>query len=67
VVNTFGGGLALYDRTGTIRGAVGVSGDTVCRHMVAWRVRKAISIICSAGAFQGTLTVGQHLRLSSMA
>jgi uncharacterized protein GlcG (DUF336 family) len=44
-VNTFGGGLALYDRTGTVVGAVGVSGDTSCAdHMVAWRVRNALNL-----------------------
>jgi len=43
-VNVFGGGLALYDRTGSVRGAVGVSGDTSCAdHMIAWRVRKALN------------------------
>ena len=42
-VNVFGGGLALYDRAGNVRGAVGVSGDTSCAdHMIAWRVRKAL-------------------------
>jgi len=42
-VNVFGGGLALYDRTGRVRGAVGVSGDTSCAdHMIAWRVRNAL-------------------------
>jgi uncharacterized protein GlcG (DUF336 family) len=30
-VNVFGGGIALYDETGTKVGAVGVSGDTSCR------------------------------------
>ena len=39
-VNVFGGGLAIYDATGTVLGAVGVSGDTSCAdHNVAWRVR----------------------------
>jgi len=44
-VNTFGGGLALYDRFGNVRGAVGVSGDTSCAdHMIAWRVRNALHL-----------------------
>jgi uncharacterized protein GlcG (DUF336 family) len=44
-VNVFGGGLALYDRNGKVRGAVGVSGDTSCAdHMIAWRVRNALHL-----------------------
>jgi uncharacterized protein GlcG (DUF336 family) len=39
-VNVFGGGLALYDASGEIIGAVGVSGDTSCAdHSIAWKVR----------------------------
>ncbi len=39
-VNVFGGGLALYDASGAIIGAVGVSGDTSCAdHSIAWKVR----------------------------
>jgi uncharacterized protein GlcG (DUF336 family) len=39
-VNVFGGGLALYDATGEVIGAVGVSGDTSCAdHSIAWKVR----------------------------
>ncbi len=41
-VNVFGGGLALYDSTGTLLGAMGVSGDSSCAdHNIAWRVRYA--------------------------
>jgi uncharacterized protein GlcG (DUF336 family) len=39
-VNVFGGGVALYDASGEIIGAVGVSGDTSCAdHSIAWKVR----------------------------
>lgn len=39
-VNVFGGGLALYDSSGTLLGGLGVSGDTSCTdHVVAWKVR----------------------------
>jgi uncharacterized protein GlcG (DUF336 family) len=39
-VNVFGGGVALYDASGTVIGAVGVSGDTSCAdHSIAWKVR----------------------------
>jgi hypothetical protein len=44
-VNVFGGGLALYDQTGRLLGALGVSGDTSCTdHVVAWRVREALGL-----------------------
>src|SRR6185436_1978785 len=37
-VNVFGGGLALYDNTGKLLGAIGVSGDTSCAdHIIAWK------------------------------
>jgi hypothetical protein len=38
--NVFGGGFALYDATGTLVGAVGVSGDTSCAdHAIGWKTR----------------------------
>ncbi|MCA2958612.1 MAG: heme-binding protein [Silvanigrellales bacterium] len=44
-VNVFGGGLALYDKSGTLLGALGVSGDTSCAdHNIAWRTRKALGL-----------------------
>jgi len=44
-VNVFGGGLALYDSSGTLLGAVGVSGDTSCAdHNVAWRTRDGLGL-----------------------
>ena len=44
-VNVFGGGLALYDSNGTVRGAVGVSGDTSCAdHNIAWRIRDQLGL-----------------------
>ncbi len=43
--NVFGGGLALYDNTGAIVGAVGVSGDASCAdHNIAWRVRHRLKL-----------------------
>ena len=43
-VNVFGGGLALYSN-GVRVGGLGVSGDTSCTdHMVAWRVRHALTL-----------------------
>jgi uncharacterized protein GlcG (DUF336 family) len=42
-VNVFGGGLPLYDSTGAIVGAVGVSGDSSCAdHNIAWKLRHAL-------------------------
>lgn len=44
-VNVFGGGLALYDATGALIGAVGVSGDTSCAdHNIAWKVRDGLAL-----------------------
>ena len=44
-VNVFGGGLALYNSTGELVGALGVSGDSSCAdHNIAWRVRHAANL-----------------------
>lgn len=44
-VNVFGGGLGLYNSTGTLVGAVGVSGDSSCAdHFIAWRTRDALNL-----------------------
>lgn len=44
-VNVFGGGLALYDASGNILGALGVSGDSSCAdHNIAWRIRHAANL-----------------------
>jgi uncharacterized protein GlcG (DUF336 family) len=44
-VNVFGGGLAAYDVSPKLIGALGVSGDTACTdHIIAWRVRDALGI-----------------------
>ena len=43
-INVFGGGLALYDKTGLLVGGLGVSGDTSCTdHIVAWKTRHALN------------------------
>jgi uncharacterized protein GlcG (DUF336 family) len=43
--NVFGGGLALYDATGAIIGALGVSGDTSCAdHSIAWKTRDYLGL-----------------------
>jgi uncharacterized protein GlcG (DUF336 family) len=44
-VNVFGGGLALYNGSGRIIGAVGVSGDSSCAdHNIAWRTRHNLNL-----------------------
>jgi uncharacterized protein GlcG (DUF336 family) len=44
-VNVFGGGLALYDQSKKLIGAVGLSGDTSCAdHHIAWRVRNNLQL-----------------------
>jgi uncharacterized protein GlcG (DUF336 family) len=44
-VNVFGGGLALYNSSGTLVGAIGVSGDTSCAdHNIAWRTRHTLNM-----------------------
>ncbi len=44
-VNVFGGGLALYNKEGTLLGAIGVSGDSSCAdHNIAWKVRHKLKM-----------------------
>ncbi|HEY7887927.1 MAG TPA: heme-binding protein [Steroidobacteraceae bacterium] len=44
-VNVFGGGLALYDASHKLVGAVGVSGDSSCAdHNIAWRTRNSLRL-----------------------
>ncbi|MCP4253843.1 MAG: heme-binding protein [Candidatus Scalindua sp.] len=44
-VNVFGGGLALYDSSGKILGAIGVSGDSSCAdHNIAWKLRHKLNL-----------------------
>jgi len=44
-VNVFGGGLALYDKSLGMVGAIGVSGDTSCAdHNVAWLTRANLKL-----------------------
>ncbi|MCE9616113.1 MAG: heme-binding protein [Lentisphaerae bacterium] len=44
-VNVFGGGLPLYDASGTLVGAIGVSGDSSCAdHVIAWKVRDGLNL-----------------------
>ncbi|MBC8552737.1 MAG: heme-binding protein [Candidatus Brocadiales bacterium] len=44
-VNVFGGGLALYNSSGKILGAIGVSGDSSCAdHNIAWKLRHKLNL-----------------------
>jgi uncharacterized protein GlcG (DUF336 family) len=41
----FGGGLALYDKSGKLLGGLGLSGDTSCAdHVIAWKVRHKLDL-----------------------
>ena len=52
-VNVFGGGVALY-ASGSVIGAVGVSGDTSCAdHMIAWRTRNSLGLDQFGGTVGG--------------
>jgi uncharacterized protein GlcG (DUF336 family) len=44
-INVFGGGLALYNESRVLIGAIGVSGDTSCAdHNIAWRTRHSLNL-----------------------
>jgi uncharacterized protein GlcG (DUF336 family) len=44
-INVFGGGLALFNPSGTLIGGIGLSGDTSCMdHILAWRLRFALNL-----------------------
>jgi uncharacterized protein GlcG (DUF336 family) len=44
-VNVFGGGLALYNKSHELVGAIGVSGDSSCAdHNIAWRTRNNLGL-----------------------
>jgi uncharacterized protein GlcG (DUF336 family) len=53
-VNVFGGGLALYNSSDKLVGAVGVSGDSSCAdHNIAWRVRNTLNLDYVPGGVSG--------------
>ena len=44
-VNVFGGGLPLYDSSGKLLGAIGVSGDSSCAdHNIGWKTRDFLNL-----------------------
>ncbi|HCD31178.1 MAG TPA: hypothetical protein DER01_02160 [Phycisphaerales bacterium] len=54
-VNVFGGGLAIYDNTGKLLGALGVSGDSSCAdHNIAWKLRHALKLDYIPGGISPT-------------
>lgn len=56
-VNVFGGGLALYNSSGKLVGAVGVSGDSSCAdHNIAWRTRHRLKLDFVPGGVSGDAT-----------
>jgi len=53
-VNVFGGGLALYNSSHQLIGAIGVSGDSSCAdHNIAWRTRHTLSLDYVPGGVSG--------------
>ncbi len=53
-VNVFGGGLALYNSSHTLVGAIGVSGDSSCAdHNIAWRTRHTLQLDFVPGGVSG--------------
>ena len=56
-VNVFGGGLALYDASRKVIGAVGVSGDSSCAdHNIGWRTRANLKLDYVPGGVSGDAT-----------
>ena len=56
-VNVFGGGLALYNSSHVLIGAVGVSGDSSCAdHNIAWRTRHRLVLDYVPGGVSGDAT-----------
>lgn len=54
-VNVFGGGLALYDASGTLVGGIGLSGDSSSAdHNIAWKVRHALKLDYVPGGVSAT-------------
>ena len=62
-VNVFGGGVALYDASGAVIGAVGVSGDTSCAdHSIAWKVRDYLLVGPNSDAASWTMCRAASIR-----
>jgi uncharacterized protein GlcG (DUF336 family) len=56
-VNVFGGGLALYNSSHELLGALGVSGDTSCAdHNIAYRTRHSLALDYVPGGVTGDAT-----------
>ena len=56
-VNVFGGGLALYNSSDRLIGAIGVSGDSSCAdHNIAWRTRNTLALDYLPGGVSGDPT-----------
>ncbi len=54
-INVFGGGLALYDKSGQLLGGLGVSGDSSCAdHNIAWKTRANLKLDYVPGGVSAT-------------
>jgi uncharacterized protein GlcG (DUF336 family) len=61
-VNVFGGGLALYDKSGNIVGGIGVSGDSSCAdHNIAWRTRDLLKLDFVPGGVSGDASAPDNI------
>lgn len=55
----FGGGLPLYEPSGRLIGALGVSGDSSCAdHIIAWEMRSTLNLDNLPGGTSDNLTLG---------
>jgi len=66
-VNVFGGGLALYNASHVLVGAVGVSGDTSCAdHNIAWRTRNNLGLDYIPGGVSGVPGRGDNINYQGL-
>jgi len=60
-VNVFGGGLGLYNSSGVLVGAIGVSGDTSCAdHNIAWTIRQLLGLNHTPSAGADNISYPSH-------
>ena len=63
-VNVFGGGLALYDASHNLLGAIGVSGDSSCAdHNIAWRTRNNLKLDYVPAGVSGSSSLKDNIKI----
>lgn len=66
-VNVFGGGLALYNSSHVLVGAIGVSGDTSCAdHNIAWRTRHILNMDFVPGGVGADTTRADNINYATI-